>query len=163
MAKPVTMFPKVRNEREELQAKLSDAPVEHAAALLDLYELAQVSHEHGTLDLLRGLVGASDDLIGRVASGLSKPESIRASRNLIELIKLLSWFDPETLKGVVDQGETLLAIGPIAQQPEPPGWWTIFQRMTSRDGRRGLALIAEVMNEFGRRIDRSKTREEKAR
>jgi uncharacterized protein YjgD (DUF1641 family) len=161
MAKPVTMFPKIRNEREELLAKLSDAPLEHAAALLDLYELAQVLHEHGTLDLLRGLVGASDDLIGRLANGMSKPESIRASRNLVELVKLLSWFDPETLKGVVDQGETLLASGPIAQS-EPPGWWTIFQRMTSRDGRRGLALIAEVMNEFGRRIDRSKPKDEKA-
>jgi uncharacterized protein YjgD (DUF1641 family) len=151
MAKPVTVFPKLRSEREELLAKLSDAPVEHAAALLDLYELVQVLHKHGTLDLLRGLVGASDDLIGRLAAGLSKPESIRASRNVIEMTKLLSQIDPEALRRTIDQGGQFLASEQIAHS-EPPGLWNIFRRITSRDGRRALALIVEVLNEIGSRL-----------
>ena len=53
MAKPVTVFPKLKTERDESLTKLSEAPVEHAAALLDMYELIQVLHEHGTLDFLR--------------------------------------------------------------------------------------------------------------
>lgn len=150
MAKPVTVFPKQRSEREELLAKLSDAPVEHAAALLDMYELVQVLHEHGTLDLLRGLVGARDDLIGRLAAGMSKPESVRATRNVIEMTKLLSQIDPEELQRTIDQGSKFLASEQIAHS-EPPGLWAIFRRMTSRDGRRALALMAEVLNEIGRR------------
>ena len=155
MAKPVMMFPKLHNDREELMAKLSEAPGEHAAALLDLYELAQVMHEHGTLDLLRGLVGAGDDLIGRVSEGLSQPDSIRASRNVIELTKLLSRLDPDELRGAIAQGAEFLARTPVASS-EPPGLWTILRRMTSRDARRALALIAEVLNEFGRRVGRSR-------
>lgn len=151
MAKPVTMFPQQMSEREELLAKLSDAPVEHAAALLDLYELVQVLHKHGTLDLLRGLVGATDDLIGRLAAGLSKPESIRASRNVIEMTKLLSRIDPDELRRTIDKGDKFLA-SDQSVQPEPPGLWTIFRRMTSRDGRRALALMVEVLNEIGSRL-----------
>lgn len=162
MAKPVTMFPKLRSEREELLTKLSEAPVEHAAALLDLYELVQVLHEHGALDLLRGLAGASDDVIGRIAEGMSTPESIRASRNVIEMTKLLSRIDPDELRQTLDEGSQFLASRQEADS-EPPGLWTIFRRMTSRDGRRALALIAETLNVFGRRLgERGKdTREQR--
>ena len=48
MAKAITVFPRLKTERDELLTKLSEAPVEHAAALLDLYELAQVLHERST-------------------------------------------------------------------------------------------------------------------
>jgi uncharacterized protein YjgD (DUF1641 family) len=161
MAKPVAVFPKLRSEREELLAKLSEAPVEHAAALLDLYEVAQVLHEHGTLDLLRGLVGASDDIIGRLAAGMSKPESIRALRNLVEVTKLLALIDPVAMQRTIDQGGKFLASEQLAND-EPPGLWAIFRRMTSRDGRRALAFFAEALNVVGRgvkgRSDASPTR-----
>jgi uncharacterized protein YjgD (DUF1641 family) len=151
MAKPVTVFPKPRGEREELLAKLSDAPVEHATALLDLYELVQVLHERGTLELLRGAVGASDDIISRLAAGMSKPESIRATRNLIEMTKLLAQIDPDALQRTTDQAGKFLASEQIANS-EPPGLWTLFRRMTSRDGRRALAFMVEVLNEIGRGV-----------
>jgi uncharacterized protein YjgD (DUF1641 family) len=152
MAKPVTVFPGFQSQREVLLSKLSKAPVEHAAALLDLYELAQVLHEHGTLDLLRGFVGASDDVVGRLAAGLSQPESVRASRNIIEMAKLLSRVDPEQMRNAVDLGVEFFA-AKLAEPCEPLGLWAIFRRMTSRDGRRALALIAESLNLLGRAAD----------
>ena len=152
MAKAVTVFPRLKTERDELLTKLSEAPVEHAAALLDLYELAQVLHERGTLDFVRGLAGASDDVIGRLAEGMSTPESIRFSRNLIELTKLLSQVDPEQLRSTFDEGAKLLSSRPIADS-KPPGLWAIFRRVTSRDGRRALALIAETLNEIGHKLN----------
>lgn len=154
MAKPVTVFPKLRSERDELLTKLSDAPVEHAAALLDLYELVQVLHQHGTLNLLRGLVGASDDLIGKLADGLSKPESIRVTRNIVEMTKLLARIDPAAMQRIIDQGDKLLANGQMANS-EPPGLWAIFRRLTSRDARRALAFMVEALNQIGSRLKTS--------
>jgi uncharacterized protein YjgD (DUF1641 family) len=154
MAKPVTIFPKLRSEREELLSKLSDAPVEHAAALLDLYELVQVLHERGTLDLLRGFSGASNDIIGRLSEAMSRPESIRATRNLIEMAKLLAEIDPEGLRRTLDQGGKFITREQIAQS-DPPGLWSIFRRMMSRDARRALSFFAEALNEVGRGISRA--------
>ncbi len=68
MAKPLPLVlkpPQISNEndvREDLQRKLAEAPVEHAAAILSLYELVQKLHDSGSLDLLRGFFwrGRSD-------------------------------------------------------------------------------------------------------
>jgi uncharacterized protein YjgD (DUF1641 family) len=152
------MFPKLSNIREQRMSKLSDAPVEHAEALLDLYELLQVLHERGTLDLLRGLAGASDDIIARLAEAGSQPGSVRAARNLIEISKLLTLFDPEGLQKTVEHTEALLA----NSQAEPPGMWAILRRMTTRDARRAFAFFAEVLNETGRRIRHSASETPKA-
>jgi uncharacterized protein YjgD (DUF1641 family) len=148
MAKFVTTFPKLANKREELLEKLSEAPIEHAAALLDLYQLAQVMHDKGTLDFLRGLVGASDDIIGRVANGMSQPESIRAVRNLVEVTKLLAKIDPATLHASLEEGGEFFQSD--YAQKEPPSMWTILRRMTSRDARRALSVMADALNGIGR-------------
>ncbi len=153
MANPVTIFPKLKSIREERMSKLSSAPVEHAEALLDLYELVEVLHDRGTLDLLRGLAGASGDIMGRLAEAGSQPGSIKAARNLIELSKLLSRFDPEELQRTIEDGSEALARAQAANA-EPPGMWAIVRRMTSRDARRALAMFAELLNETGRRMAR---------
>lgn len=156
MANPVTMFPKLKSIREERMSKLSSAPGDHAEALLDLYELVEVLHDRGTLDLLRGLAGASGDIMGRLAEAGSKPESIRAARNLIELSKLLSRFDPEELQRTIEDSGEALARARDASA-EPPGMWAIFRRMTSRDARRALSMFAELLNEMGRKMVRRDT------
>jgi hypothetical protein len=51
-----------------------------------------------------GLAGASDGVIGRLAEGMSTPESIWALRNIIEMTKLLARIDPEELRHTIDQG-----------------------------------------------------------
>ncbi len=148
MAKPVTFLPTPRGEREELVRKLGEAPATHAAALLDLYQLAQVMHDRGTLDLLRGLTGAGDDILGRLSAGLSKPESIQAMRDFIELTKLFAKLDPDRLRTAMEEGEGLLTRA--AREETPPGIWAIMRRMSSPDARRALGVIAEALNSLGR-------------
>ena len=58
MAKPVSVIPTQPGAREELIAKLNEAPAQHAAALLDVYELVEMLHKRGMLDLLRGAASA---------------------------------------------------------------------------------------------------------
>ncbi|MBV8631733.1 MAG: DUF1641 domain-containing protein, partial [Silvibacterium sp.] len=61
MARPIELTPKfspAQGAREELKRRVDAAPVEHGEALLDAYELLQQLHESGTLDVLRGLLGA---------------------------------------------------------------------------------------------------------
>ena len=154
MAKPIMAFPRARDEREELMQKLSEAPMQHAAALLDLYELAQAMHEHGTLDLMRGLVGAGDDIIGRLAEGLSQPESIQAMRDFVELTKMFARINPDGLCRAIEQSEQLITDTSITHG-EPPGTFALLRQLTSRDARRALALLASVLNHIGRGLDRS--------
>ena len=59
MAQPIPLELPPRDPRKELIARLEQAPVEHAEALLESYELLQELHEHRVLALLRGALSAS--------------------------------------------------------------------------------------------------------
>src|SRR5580658_3996176 len=107
MARPISLELPPRDPRQELRKRLEKAPVEHAEALLDSYELLQQLHDHGVLELLRGALGASDKLIETAVDAVRSEESIRAMRNAIILAKMLGSIDPELLHGIsVAVGET---------------------------------------------------------
>ena len=84
MAMPGPMKQMVQTDpREELQKRIQDAPIAHANAVLSAYELLQQLHDTGTLDVLRGALGAGDALVEHVVSLVTAPESINALRNVI--------------------------------------------------------------------------------
>ena len=89
MARPIPLELPPRDPREELRKRLEQAPIEHAEALLDSYELLQQLHDHGVFELLRGALGASDKLIETAVDAAKSDESIRAIRNAIILGKML--------------------------------------------------------------------------
>ncbi|HXB62919.1 MAG TPA: hypothetical protein VNU94_08745 [Acidobacteriaceae bacterium] len=60
MAQPIALEIAPRDAKKELLARLQKAPAEHAAALLDSWELLQALHDAGLLELLRGAVSARD-------------------------------------------------------------------------------------------------------
>src|SRR5580692_8048620 len=80
MARPISLELPPRDPREELRKRLEQAPVEHAEALLDSWELLQQLHEHGVFQLLRGALGASDKLIETAVDAAKSDESVRATR-----------------------------------------------------------------------------------
>ena len=89
MAKPVPMKQMVQADpREELQKRIQDAPIAHAEAVLSAYALLQQLHDTGTLDVLRGALGAGDVLVEHVVSLVTAPESITALRNVILIGKV---------------------------------------------------------------------------
>src|ERR1700757_2356972 len=101
MAKPIELMPKInaaQGAREELKRRIDAAPVEHGEAVLDAFELLQQLHESGTLDVLRGLLGAGDEVVRHAVGIAIKPESVTILRNLLILGNLLGSFHPEQLE-----------------------------------------------------------------
>ena len=151
MAKPIEIKPQPRNAREELQRRLDNAPIEHADAMLSLYELLQQLHDSGTLDVLRGALGAGDEVLNHIVRLTTQPESVRGIRNLLILAKSLGSVDPELLHHVV---ETLPQAVEQSSVNEPPSLLALIGRFRSKESRRALAAGATLLEGVGRGLDR---------
>ena len=150
MAKPIELVPKIntaQGAREELKRRIDAAPLEHADAVLDAYELLQQLHESGTLDVLRGLLGAGDQVV-RHAVGLAiRPESVSILRNLLIVSNVLGAISPDKLESAL--GGVPAAMG--QPQPEnPPSLLSIFRRFSSVESRRALNAAATVLESIGK-------------
>jgi uncharacterized protein YjgD (DUF1641 family) len=155
MAKPIELMPKPTGTgvREELKRRLDAAPVEHAEAVLAGYELLQELHESGTLDVLRGLLGAGDQVV-RHAVGLAvQPEAVNGLRNLLVLSKVLGSVNPDVLNKAFSEVPAALTAPP---EENPPSLFAIFRRMSSVESRRALAAAATVLESVGRGLGADK-------
>jgi uncharacterized protein YjgD (DUF1641 family) len=148
MAQPIPLNLPPRDPRAELRSRLEKAPVEHAEALLDSYELLQQLHEHGVFQLLRGALGASDKLIETAVDAAKSEESIRAMRNAIILSKILGSIDPIFLERVaVAAGQTLGSYEkPVT---DPPGLFSLLGQFRRPELRRSIALINRFLETLG--------------
>ncbi len=148
MAKPVPMKQIIQlDPREELARRIENAPIEHADAVLAAYDLLQRLHDTGTLDVLRGALGAGDVLVEHVVSLLTTPETVTALRNLILIGKVLGSINPEVLHAAVAGIPQVTAQTPGAK---PPSLFSLGRRMASPDARRGLSAAVSVMEVLGR-------------
>ena len=148
MAQPIPLKLPPRDPRAELLGRLENAPVEHAEALLDSYELLQQLHEHGVLQLLRGVLGASDKLVETAVEAAKSEESIRAMRNAIILAKMLGSIDPKVLEGIAVAARQTLGSDKKADS-EPPGLFSLFSQFRHRELRRSIALINRFLETLG--------------
>jgi uncharacterized protein YjgD (DUF1641 family) len=157
VAKPIPLVlkpPQISNEadiRADLQRKLASAPVEHAAALLSLYELVQKLHDTGSLDLLRGVLGAGDQIVEKLSAALASPEAVRAIRNLIALSQVVAAIDPTVFENIRD------AVSETAEKSKeasahPPGLWTILKRADSENSLRALSVVSIFLDSLGKRL-----------
>lgn len=151
MAQPIRLTPPARDPREVLQARLNEAPTEHAEALLAAYEVLQGLHDRGALELVRGMLGSSEEVLEIAVNAAKSPESIRGIRNLIVLVNLLAEIDPEQLKRLTHTVPA--ALKSIDQNPEPPGLWSLaMQMLWNKDARRGLSAMNAMLEAFGSKI-----------
>jgi uncharacterized protein YjgD (DUF1641 family) len=151
MAQPIPLQLPPRDPREELRKQLDQAPITHAEALLDSYELLQQLHNRGVFELLRGALGASDKLIETAVDASKSDESIRAIRNAIILGKMLGAINPEVLQCVaLAAGETLGCY----EKPviEPPGLFSLLSQFRHKELRRSIALINRFLEKLGNQI-----------
>jgi uncharacterized protein YjgD (DUF1641 family) len=148
MAQPIPLTLPPRDPRAELSARLDNAPIEHAEALLDSYELLQQLHEHGVFQLLRGVLGASDKLVETAVEAAKSDESVRAMRNMIILGKMLGAINPDLLQGIaVAASETLGSYKkPVI---EPPGLFALLSQFRHKELRRSIALINRFLEALG--------------
>ena len=151
MANPIPLELPPRDPRGELQARLQNAPLEHAEALLSAYEVLQGLHDRGVLELLRGALGSRDKIVEILAEVARSPESVRGIRNLIILAKIMGTIEPELVEGFARSLPEAIALTK-AHEARPPGFWGILKKFRGRDFRRGLVLVNSMLEAFGRNL-----------
>jgi uncharacterized protein YjgD (DUF1641 family) len=151
MARPISLELPPRDPRQELRKRLEEAPLEHAEALLDSYELLGKLHEHGVFDMLRGALGTSDRLIEAAVDAAKSDEASHAIRNAIILGKILGSINPEVLQGVAAAVSETLG---CYEKPviEPPGLFSLLSQFRHKELRRSMALLNKFLETLGNQI-----------
>jgi uncharacterized protein YjgD (DUF1641 family) len=151
MAQPIPLEIPPRNPRAELRSRLEQAPDEHAEAVLAAYEVLQELHNRGVLEIMRGALAASDELLEKVVDNVRTPEAIRAIRNLLFWRQILGSIEPEWFKGVFQAIPEGIARA-TAERDQPVGLFSLLRRITHKDSLRGLAAAVDFLQAFGRHL-----------
>jgi uncharacterized protein YjgD (DUF1641 family) len=97
MAQPILLHVAPRDPQHELNVQLQEAPAKHAEAILAAYEVLPEMHDRGVLDLMRGTLGGGEKILEQAVAVASGPDAIRASRNVLLLVKALGEIEPALL------------------------------------------------------------------
>jgi uncharacterized protein YjgD (DUF1641 family) len=151
MAQPIPLEVPPRNPLAELQSKLDDAPEQHAEAVLAAYEVLQELHDRGLLEIMRGALAASDEILERVVDNTKTPEAIRAIRNLLFWRQILGSIEPEWFKGIFKAIPEGIAQA-TAERERPVSFLGLLRRLTNKDSLRGLAAAVDFLQAFGRHL-----------
>src|SRR5713101_7048111 len=146
MAQPIAFHP-LEHQAPANSERLRNAPAEHAEALLSAYELLQLLHDRGVLNLLRGLVGSGDEVIGTITAAVDKPESIRSIRNFLLLTQFFAGIPPEVLNSLV---ETVRAGTEREKSHKAPGLLSLSARLRNKDSRHAMAVAMDLLEGFGK-------------
>jgi uncharacterized protein YjgD (DUF1641 family) len=151
MARPIPLEIPPRNPRAELQSRLEHAPEEHAEAVLAAYEVLQQLHDRGVLEIMRGALAASDDILQKVVDQARTPEAIRAIRNLLFWQHVLGSIEPEWFKGIFQAIPEGIAQA-TAERDQPVSFFGLLRRLGSKDSLRSLAAGIDFLQAFGRHL-----------
>ena len=146
MAQPIVFHPPVTAAPTNLE-RLRNASAEHADALLSGYELLQLLHDRGVLNLLRGLVGGGDALIGTITAAVDTPESIRAIRNFLLLTKFFANIPPDVLNSLA---ETVSVGAQREKAHKAPGLLRLLWRLRNEDSRHAAAVALDLLEGLGK-------------
>jgi len=156
MAQPIPLEVPPRNPRAELRLRLEQAPEEHAAAILAAYEVLQQLHERGVLEIVRGGLAASDEILEKVVDAAKTPEGIRAVRNLLLFGRALGSIEPERFEGIFKAISEGIAQGTV-ERGQPVSPFGLLRRLVSKDSLRGLAAGIDFLQAFGRHLHSSES------
>jgi uncharacterized protein YjgD (DUF1641 family) len=154
MARPIPLeLPKLDPE-VSLRERLERAPVEHAEALLDTYELLQHLRDAHVFEVLHGVLSKGDKIVELAVDAVKEPDAIRGLRNLIILSKVLGSIDPGLLHGVAAAVRETVE---TTQQndAEPPGFFALLQQLRHKETRRALGLMTGFLSSLGRHLPAS--------
>lgn len=154
MAQPIPLTLPPRDPRAELRARLDAAPLAHAEALLSAYEVLQLLHDRGVLEIGRGLLGSSDQVLEIAVQVANSPASVRGLRNLLLVANALGDIDPGALAALtLPIPGALRAIG--QQQGKPPGLFRLgLSFLFDGNIRRALAAGAALLGAVGANLAR---------
>jgi uncharacterized protein YjgD (DUF1641 family) len=155
MAQPIPLEIPPRNPRADLQSRLEKAPEEHAEAVLAAYEVLQELHNHGVLEIMRGALAASDELLETVVDNVRTPHALRAIRNLLFWRRILGSIEPEWFQGLFQAIPEGIAQA-TTERDQPVGLFGLLRRAISKDSLRGLAAAVDFLQAFGRHLESDK-------
>jgi uncharacterized protein YjgD (DUF1641 family) len=111
--------------------------------------LIRLLEDRGILNLLRGMVGAGDHLVGALASATDTPEAAQGIRNFILLTKFFASVPPDVLKSLVETVER----GARREKDSPaPSMWQLLKRMRSEDSRHAVAVTLDLLESVGKAL-----------
>ena len=151
MAQPILLELPRPDPREALYERLQSAPHEHAEALLNVYEILQGLQDRGVLELAKGALGSSEQVLQILVNVANRPEMIRGIRNAMILIKVADLFPPELLESVEEGVKEGLV---ESQKPKPFGLWQLVKKLLSGETRRVLILMATILQSMGMRLSK---------
>lgn len=157
MARSIPLELPKHDPRQELLVRVQQAPVDHAEAILASFEVLQGLHDRGVLELLRGLLGGSDKILEIVVESAKTQEAVRGIRNLFIMTKILGSIEPELLEKFAQVVPDALAAVAKAETAEPPGFWGVLKIFQSKNLRRGLAVVNNLLEAWGRNFSAQKT------
>jgi uncharacterized protein YjgD (DUF1641 family) len=156
LAQPILLEIQPRNPRAELRSRLEQAPEQHAEAVLAAYEVLQELHDHGVLEIMRGALAASDELLEKVVDNARTPKAIRGIRNLLFWRRILGSIEPEWFKGIFQAIPEGLAQA-TAERERPVSFFSLLRRLSNKDTLRGLAAAIDFLEAFGRHLQSSES------
>ena len=136
MAQPIPLTLPPRDPQHELNVRLETVSTKHADAILAAYEVLQLMHDEGVLELMRGTLGGGGAVVGQAVAVASDAATIRATRNALLLLKTL---------GEIELKEN-------GKAAKPPGLFKLLRRSFNRDFRRGLAACTDLVETFGKSL-----------
>jgi len=151
MAQPIPLDIPPRDDSRDLRSRLERAPDTHAEAVLAAYEVLQQLHDRGVLEIMRGALAASDDILQKVVDQARTPEAIRAIRNLLFWQHVLGSIEPEWFKGIFKAIPEGLAQA-TAEREKPIGVFGLLRRVLTKDSLRALAAAIDFLQAFGRHL-----------
>lgn len=151
MAQPITLrlMPSTATHTEinPLNAAEKQAAEKHADAVESTYELLQLLHDRGVLNLLRGLVGAGDKVVETVVQAVDTPEAVRAIRNFLLLAKFFGSIPPEVLNSLAQA----VAEGAKREKShKAPSFFQLYRRLRNEDTRHALAVTLDLVESVGK-------------
>jgi uncharacterized protein YjgD (DUF1641 family) len=152
MAQPIPLHLAPRDPQHELNVRLEQAPAKHAEAILAAYEVLQIMHDKGVLELMRGTLGGGEKVLEQFVAMASRPKAIRASRNLLLLVDALGEIEPALL-GDLTRAVPKALVQANAEEAKPPGLIKLVSTFwRNKDFRRGLAAFNDLLEIFGRNL-----------
>ena len=154
MAKPIAIVPiaaeQQQGAKDELLRKLNAAPLEHASALLALWDLLEAAHEKQLIAAATGAIAAGDTIVNKLAEAAATPGAVQGLRNLILMAEMAGSLDPESLRLLVKAlPNGLHQTQAQAASQAAPSLWKIFRRLSSADARRALGFAAALAATLG--------------
>jgi len=146
MAQPILLKIPPEDPREVLRRKLESAPLEHAEALLSVFEIVQELHDKGLLEIAKGALGSGEKVMKIGVDAAKSPEVIQAIRNFMILSKLFASLDPRLLEHLAGAVPKALV---EAKEEKAPGPFALLGMLASEDMRRMLGIGTRVVKSLG--------------